>query len=59
MDLDLQVKLLRFIQTGTFEKVGGNRTESVDVRFLCATNRNPLAEVQARRFRRASITGCT
>ena len=51
MDLDLQAKLLRFIQTGTFEKVGGSRTESVDVRFLCATNRDPLAEVQARRFR--------
>lgn len=51
MDLDLQTKLLRFIQTGTFQKVGGRSLESVDVRFVCATNRNPLEEVHAGRFR--------
>ncbi|MDX9860041.1 MAG: sigma 54-interacting transcriptional regulator [Rhodospirillales bacterium] len=51
MDLSLQTKLLRFVQTGTFLKVGGEATESVDVRFLCATNRDPLAEVAAGRFR--------
>jgi two-component system repressor protein LuxO len=51
MDLDLQTKLLRFIQTGTFQKVGGRKLETVDVRFVCATNRNPLEEVQAGRFR--------
>ncbi|OSQ47354.1 sigma-54-dependent transcriptional regulator [Thalassospira alkalitolerans] len=51
MDLDLQTKLLRFIQTGTFQKVGGSSIESVDVRFVCATNRDPLAEVRAGRFR--------
>jgi len=51
MDLDLQVKLLRFIQTGQFRKVGGNRTETVDVRFVSATNRDPLAEVAAGRMR--------
>jgi len=51
MDLDLQTKLLRFIQTGTFQPVGSGRTRNVDVRFICATNRDPLAEVQAGRFR--------
>ncbi|MDP2697487.1 sigma-54 dependent transcriptional regulator [Thalassospira sp.] len=51
MDLDLQTKLLRFIQTGTFQKVGGSGIDSVDVRFVCATNRNPLEEVRAGRFR--------
>ncbi|MGL4205304.1 MAG: sigma-54-dependent transcriptional regulator, partial [Aeromonadaceae bacterium] len=51
MELDLQSKLLRFIQTGTFQRVGGSKLESVDVRFVCATNRDPLAEVKAGRFR--------
>ena len=51
MDLSLQAKLLRFVQTGTYQMVGGNRVEEVDVRFVCATNRNPLEEVTAERFR--------
>ena len=51
MPLDMQVKLLRFVQTGTFNAVGSPRTERVDVRFVCATNREPMAEVQAGRFR--------
>lgn len=51
MPLDLQVKLLRFIQTGTFTKVGGSELEKVDVRFVCATNRDPLREVEEGRFR--------
>jgi two-component system repressor protein LuxO len=51
MDLNLQSKLLRFIQTGTFNKVGSEKLEQVDVRFVCATNRDPLAEVHAGRFR--------
>jgi two-component system repressor protein LuxO len=51
MDLDLQTKLLRFVQTGTYQKVGGTRLENVDVRFICATNRDPLKEVAAGRFR--------
>ncbi|WCN08074.1 sigma-54-dependent transcriptional regulator [Marinomonas mediterranea] len=51
MDLDLQVKLLRFIQTGSFQKVGSSETKQVDVRFVCATNRDPLKEVEAGRFR--------
>lgn len=51
MPLELQVKLLRFVQTGAFSRVGGGRQEKVDVRFVAATNRDPLAEVSAGRFR--------
>ncbi len=51
MDLDLQVKLLRFIQTGVFQRVGGNRDIRVDVRFVCATNQNPEQQVAEGRFR--------
>lgn len=51
MDLELQSKLLRFLQTGTFQKVGGGQTQRVDVRIVCATNRDPLREVAAGRFR--------
>lgn len=51
MDINLQAKLLRFIQTETFQKVGGSTTEQVDVRFVCATNRDPFEEVQKGNFR--------
>jgi two-component system repressor protein LuxO len=51
LDLALQVKLLRVIQSGEFQKVGGSETERADVRYLCATNRDPWQEVQAGRFR--------
>jgi DNA-binding NtrC family response regulator len=51
MDLALQVKLLRVLQSGEFTKVGGNEVERADMRVLCATNRSPWAEVQAGRFR--------
>ena len=51
MDLSLQVKLLRVIQSGEFQKVGGSEVEHADVRYVCATNRDPWSEVQAGRFR--------
>ena len=51
MDMDLQSKLLRFIQTSSFQKVGSNTLQDVDVRFVCATNRDPMEEVRAGRFR--------
>ncbi|MCU0984639.1 MAG: sigma-54 dependent transcriptional regulator [Acetobacteraceae bacterium] len=51
MDLALQGKLLRFIQTGAYQRVGSTRLEQGDVRFVCATNRDPLAEVRVGRFR--------
>lgn len=51
MDLSLQSKLLRFLQTSSFLRVGGNHEETADLRFVCATNRDPLAEVEAGRLR--------
>jgi len=48
---DLQTKLLRFIQTGTYTPVGGSKLEKVDLRIVCATNRDPLREVEEGRFR--------
>ncbi|WP_372621819.1 sigma-54-dependent transcriptional regulator [Falsiroseomonas sp.] len=51
MDLSLQGKLLRFIQSGTFQPVGSTTPRRTDVRFVCATNRDPLEEVKAGRFR--------
>jgi DNA-binding NtrC family response regulator len=40
LDLSLQVKLLRVLQTKQFERVGGNETLQVDVRIVSATHRN-------------------
>jgi len=51
MELKLQVKLLRFLQTATIQQVGSSKVEPVDVRIVCATNRDPIAEVAAGRFR--------
>ena len=49
--LDLQSKLLRVLQEGTFERVGDERTRKVDVRVIAATNRDLKREVEADRFR--------
>lgn len=46
-----QVKLLRVLQEKTFERVGGEKTISVDVRIVAATNRNLEDEVKAGLFR--------
>jgi len=51
MDLKLQVKLLRFLQTGMIQRVGSSAAEPVNVRIVCATNRNPEREVAEGRFR--------
>ena len=51
MDTALQSKLLRFLQTGTLQRIGSQKLERVDVRILCATNRDPYAETLAGRFR--------
>jgi two-component system repressor protein LuxO len=51
MDLGLQAKLLRFLQSGSIQRVGGGELKRVDVRIVCATNRDPFAEVAAGRFR--------
>jgi len=47
----IQVKLLRFLQERSFERVGGNETLKVDVRIIAATNRDLPAEVAAGKFR--------
>ncbi len=47
----IQVKLLRLLQEGKFEKVGGEKTVSVDVRVISATNKDLKREVQKGRFR--------
>jgi len=46
-----QATLLRFMQTKTFSKVGSHKIEQLDVRFICATNRNLLTEIKAGLFR--------
>ena len=51
MDLDLQKKLLRFIQSGEFQRVGSNKIERENIRFVCATNKDPMTEVREGRFR--------
>jgi two-component system repressor protein LuxO len=51
MPLALQAKLLRFLQSGEFTSVGGNKPSAVDVRIVAATHRTPLTEVKAGRFR--------
>lgn len=51
MDIGLQAKLLRFLQTGQIKRVGSDWSEDVDVRIICATNRNPMVEVAEKRFR--------
>lgn len=51
MDINLQGKLLRFLQTGMVQKVGADSAQKVDIRVVCATNRDPLREVEEGRFR--------
>lgn len=48
----MQVKLLRVLETGEFERVGSSRTLRVDVRVISATNADLADEVDAGRFRR-------
>jgi two-component system repressor protein LuxO len=51
MDLSLQAKLLRFVQTGSFRQVGGSQAKKVDVRIVSATNRDPLTAITGGRLR--------
>ncbi|TMV69783.1 sigma-54-dependent Fis family transcriptional regulator, partial [Thioclava sp. BHET1] len=51
MDLGMQTKLLRFLQTSTVQPVGATRPRKVNVRIVCATNRDPMQEVIEGRFR--------
>ncbi|MES2947785.1 MAG: sigma-54 dependent transcriptional regulator [Pseudomonadota bacterium] len=45
MPLDLQVKLLRVLETGTFMRVGSTQTQEADVRVVAASNKDPLRAV--------------
>ena len=47
----IQPKLLRFLETGEFRRVGGTNLLTVDVRVVCATNKDLREEVRAGRFR--------
>ena len=51
LDLGLQTKLLRFLQSSTIQPVGANRARKVNVRIVCATNRDPLDAVRRGQFR--------
>jgi PAS domain S-box-containing protein len=51
LPLELQAKLLRVLQEGEFERVGGNHTHRVDVRVIATTNRVLQDEVKKGRFR--------
>lgn len=51
MDLALQAKLLRVLQEGEIDRVGGTETIKVDVRVLATTNRDMQAQVEQGRFR--------
>jgi DNA-binding NtrC family response regulator len=51
LDPNLQTKLLRFLQTSTIQPVGAARPRKVNVRIVCATNRDPQEAVRQGRFR--------
>jgi transcriptional regulator with GAF, ATPase, and Fis domain len=52
MPLELQAKLLRVLETGEYERLGGTKTRKTDARIIAATNRDLEAEVVAGRFRK-------
>ncbi|CAD5109265.1 sigma-54-dependent transcriptional regulator [Zestomonas carbonaria] len=51
MPLPMQVKLLRVLQERTFERVGSNKTQSVDVRIIAATHKNLEQMIETATFR--------
>ncbi|HEY0412690.1 MAG TPA: sigma-54 dependent transcriptional regulator [Allosphingosinicella sp.] len=51
LPLDTQVKLLRALETGEIQRIGGRAIQMVDVRIIAATNRRLVEEVAAGRFR--------
>jgi transcriptional regulator with GAF, ATPase, and Fis domain len=51
LSLEVQAKLLRVLQSGEFQRVGGDHTLRADVRVIAATNRELAKEVAAGRFR--------
>ena len=51
MDVSLQAKVLRFLQTPSFHRMGGGETVTADVRVLAATSRDPMEEIRNGRLR--------
>jgi len=51
LPLSLQPKLLRFLQERSIERLGGRESIAVDVRVVCATHRDPKAQIAAGQFR--------
>ncbi len=51
MPLDLQVKLLRVLETGTFMRVGSAQTQEADVRIIAASNKNPVQAAASGKLR--------
>lgn len=51
LSLTIQPKLLRFLETGEFRRVGGLNNRKSNVRIIAATNKNLIQEVKAKRFR--------
>ncbi|MFN7834746.1 MAG: sigma-54-dependent transcriptional regulator [Burkholderiaceae bacterium] len=51
MPIDLQVKLLRVLETGLFMRVGTNKEIATDIRVIAATNRDPLQAVEEGKLR--------
>src|SRR5439155_6310372 len=51
LDVDLQAKLLRVLQSGQFQRVGGDETLTVDVRVISATNHDLPTLIAAGKFR--------
>src|SRR5437667_11806506 len=51
MPLEIQAKLLRVLQDGTFERLGSSRTLQADVRIVAATNKDLAQAVAEQRFR--------
>ena len=51
LDIALQPKLLHFLQTGTFNRLGGNQEHRVTTRVICTANRSLAAEVEQGTFR--------
>lgn len=51
MPIGLQAKLLRALQEGVIERLGGNRSKPVDIRVIAATNRDPLEAIKEGKLR--------
>lgn len=51
MDPLMQTKLLRYLQDGTFQRVGASQPDHSSARIICATNRDPLADMRSGRLR--------